>query len=456
MKAVLGAILLSCLVVGGSAGPALGAHLVATVNPNTDTSEFRMTYQRTVFIEYPGGSGLADYMRGQEWNVVIQASSHNPGVQALTQSINEKIRADESIASVNIDNMEYTFQLTGRDINTSFDLKLVLEGSLTDYVITRDQIRTLVDLGWRGMSTNSSIVVDGVDVNIPIRVLESQDPVLYDIVRGGEPGAILSMPLINADFIQKQPLSNWHFLFDPTGITVDGSQFIMSEELAGVVFSSWTMGESSIREGIQVEREWEASVDGIDHPTLGSVSYDIRAVQSPDLGNLHLVGFGVADTLDGVEMAGVTPDAPEGFGQTSTGDFPVMIIYGMAGLAAVGGVLFFVVSNRALKNEKQGQQGIDPSRLVGYETSSAAGGYRTNRGEAQLRDDADYQKSRSYYDEIEPEKPVSPPVSDATCSCADSLGMNSECDCQMQGSCLCDATCNCTTSVCKEHTDPMR
>ena len=32
---------------------------------------------------------------------------------------------------------------------------------------------------------------------------------------------------------------------------------------------------------------------------------------------------------------------------------------------------------------------------------------------------------------------------EATCSCASSLEMSSECDCEMQGSCLCDATCSC-------------
>ena len=100
---------------------------------------------------------------------------------------------------------------------------------------------------------------------------------------------------------------------------------------------------------------------------------------------------------------GVTPTAPEGFGTTSTGDFPVSIIYGMAGMAAVGATGIFIISNRKLKKEQgMGQTGIDPSRLRAYQTSGGSGGYQTIRGEAQLVDDENYQKTRSVYDEEKP------------------------------------------------------
>ena len=82
---------------------------------------------------------------------------------------------------------------------------------------------------------------------------------------------------------------------------------------------------------------------------------------------------------------------------------------------------FSFVSNRSLKNEKQGQQGIDPSRLVGYQTSASSGGYQTNRGEAQLADGSDYQQTRSYYDDSSnstqsppPETQSAPPTESGT------------------------------------------
>lgn len=460
-------ILLAGLIVGGTMVPAMGAQLEATLNPDTNSSPFKITYQRTAFIEYPVDSSLSEFMHTNSWSLEGFANLDDPAVQRLQDSLNENIRSDGAISSVDDLTVSYNFQLTGRNVNTSLDFKVQLEGSITNYVITRDQLRTLIDMGWRGLSTDESIVIDGVDVNIPLNMLQTNEPVLYDLVQNTEAGDVLSMPMINADFILDQPLENWHFLFDPTGINVDAGLYGISDELAGQVRSSWTMGESSIREGIQIEREWHASVTGNTHPDIpGSISFDLRAVQSADQANLHALGFGAIDRLEGVEIIGVTPTAPEDFATTSTGNFPVFIIYGMAGLAAVGGIAFFIISNRALKKEAKGQQGIDPTQLVGYQTSAASGGYQTNRGEAQLRDDSDYQQTRSYYEQTDTSTPktesyttdestVKETATDPTCSCAEAMANNSECDCHMQGSCYCDNTCPCTMQICRDTVSEM-
>ena len=467
MWAIVGAVTLGILVALGGAAPALGAQLDALVDPNVDSSNFKITYQRTAFIEYPIGGSLSEFLHGKEWVLAGSADSGDPAVQKLIADLNSNIRLDGSTSVIDDVTVEYNIHMTGRNVNTSFDFKVILEGVLTNYVITQDQLRALVDLGWRGISTSEPVVIDGVDINIPLNMLQTTEPEIYDLVVNTDAGEIFAMPVINADFILEQPMTNWHFLFDPTGISADAERYKLSEELAGKVLSRWTMGESSIREGRQVETEWHATITGDTHPTIqGDISYDLRAVQSADQGSLTIVGFGTLDTLDGVEIVGVTPQAPEGTGTTSTGNFPVFIIYGMAGLAAVGGGLFFVFSNRALKNEKEGQQGIDPSRLVGYQTSAASGGYQTNRGEAQLRDQSEYQQTRSYYDQLDtletpqapestpPAAPAGPPI-EATCACASSSEMGMECDCQMQGSCLCDATCHCSSDVCTSHVSMM-
>ncbi|WP_238536081.1 hypothetical protein [Candidatus Nitrosopumilus salaria] len=68
-----------------------------------------------------------------------------------------------------------------------------------------------------------------------------------------------------------------------------------------------------------------------------------------------------------------------------TNEFPATVMYGMAGFAAIGGVVMFVISNRKLKKDKnEGQTGVDPAHLIAYETSNSAGGYKTNRGESYL------------------------------------------------------------------------
>ena len=452
-RAVILTVLLATFIIVGTSTPAWAAQLDARINPNSDSSPFSMTYLKTIFIEYPNGGQLFDELHEKTWTLSGTADISNPGVQNLMKRLNENIADAGSQARISDLNVQYDIHLKGRNINTSVDYKIILKGTLTEYVITKDQVRTLIDLGWRGLSTNQQIEIDGVDINHPINLFKVEEPLLYNTIVGTDAEAILSNNMINADYIAEQPLTNWHFLFDPTGINVDAGTFGLDESISGFVVSSWTMGESSLREGRQVERVFEAEVNA-------DQKYSIRTVQSADQGNLAAIGFGALDILDGVEIAGVTPTPPQGYATTSTGDFPIFIVYGMAGMAAIAGIAFFFVSSRSLKNAEQGQQGIDPSRLVGYQTSASSGGYQTNRGEAQLRDESDYQKTRSVYEESQqqspPPKTASPSSEDeAACGCAASAEIGSECDCVMHGSCLCDGTCRCNADLCKEQVRSM-
>ena len=455
-RALVLTVLIAGLIVIGTSTPAWAAQLDARINPNNESSPFKMNYQKTIFIEYPNGGNIFDELQGKEWTVAGTADSSNPGVQELMGKLNQRIAADGSQARISDLTVNYDFHLKARNINTSIDYKVVLEGTLSDYVITQDSQRTLVDLGWRGLTATDEIIIDGVEINIPINILRDQEPNVYAVFAGTEAEEVLHKNLINAEFILEQPLTNWHFLFDPTGINVDAGTFGLDDEISGFVVSSWTMGESSIREGRQVERIFEAEV-------VADQNYVVRSVQSSDQGNLYTIGFGALDQLDGVEIVGVTPTPPEGYATTSTGDFPIFIVYGMAGMAAIAGIAFFFVSSRSLKNEKQGQQGIDPSNLVGYQTSSSSGGYQTNRGEAQLRDNSDYQQTRSVYEDNSTQQQNNPPpqettpstTEEAACGCAASAEIGSECDCAMQGSCLCDGTCRCSAEICKEQVRSM-
>ena len=450
-RTVLLTVLLAGIIVIGSSSSAWAAQMEARVNPNSDESFFKINYQKTVFIEYPDGGVLFDELRLKEWTIAGNVDATNPGVQELMAALNSKIASDGSQATVSDLNVTYDIHLKGRSINTSVDYKVILEGTLTDYVISKDQTKTLVDMGWRGLTVTDEIIIDGVGINHPISVLIDKEPVVYDILQGSEAENILSKNLIDADFILEQPMTNYHFLFDPTGINVDASGFGLDESISGFVVSHWTMGESSLREGRQVERVFEANV-------VADKNYVIRSVQSADAANLSAIGFGALDNLDGVEIAGITPTAPEGYATTSTGEFPIMIVYGMAGMAAIGGIGFFIFSSRSLKNQETAQTGIDPNRLTGYQTSSSSGGYQTNRGEAQLKDDTSYEQSRSVYEaETTQQAPPATPSTEeeAACGCAASAEMGSECDCEMQGSCLCDATCRCNADICKEQASSM-
>ena len=455
-KAILLTVLLAGLIVIGTSAPAFGAQLDVTLNPNNAESPFKMSYLKTVFVEYPNGGDLFDALGGTEWHVSGMADATNPGVQRLMNELNTNIQSGGSQAKISDLDVTYEFQLKGRNIQTSIDYRVILEGTISNYIITEDSQKKLVDLGWRGLSTTSSIQIDGMEINIPLGILATEEPILYRTFLGTEAEDVLNKELINADFILEQPLTNWHFLFDPTGINADANTFGLDESIQGFVVSSWTMGESSIREGRQVERVFEAEV-------MADETYIVRSVQSSDTANLSSIGFGALDVLDGVEIIGVTPTPPEDYMTTSTGGFPIMIIYGMAGMAAIAGIGFFIFSSRAMKKTATGQQGIDPSNLVGYQTSESSGGYQTNGGEAQLKTDTDYATTRSVYEgeaettpqETVPEQTLPSSGEEAACGCAASAEIGSECDCEMQSSCLCDATCRCNADICKEQVSEM-
>jgi len=457
-KAIFLTVLLAGLIMVGTSTPVLGAQFDSRINPNNDDSPFKVSYLKTVFIEYPNGGALFDVLRSSDWKVSGTADATNPGVQELMMKLNQGIQDDGSQATISDLNVLYEFQLTGRSIQTSIDYRVILEGTITNYVITEDSQKKLVDLGWRGLSTTSSIMIDGIDINIPLGILQTQEPIIYNTFVGTEAEDVLNRELINADFILEQPMTNWHFLFDPTGINADASTFGLDDSIAGFVVSSWTMGESSIREGRQVERVYEAEV-------MADELYTVRSVQSSDQANLHIIGFGAIDVLDSVEIVGVTPTPPEDYMTTSTGGFPIMVIYGMAGMAAIGGIGFFIVSSRSMKNTSTEQQGIDPGHLVGYQTSASSGGYQTNRGEAQLKSDDNYAQTRSVYEstettsettpEIVPEQTMPSSDEEAACGCAASAEIGTECDCEMHGSCLCDATCHCNADICKDQVREM-
>ncbi|MCE9652169.1 MAG: hypothetical protein K8Q89_03805 [Nitrosarchaeum sp.] len=449
-RTVFLAVLIAGMFVIGSSSSVWAAQVDARINPNSDTSPFSYHYQKTIFIEYPDGGKLFDELHEKEWTVTGSADSSNPGVQKLIESLNTKMQNDKSHAKISDLKISYEIYLKGRNLNTSIDYKIIIEGLLSNYVITKDQVRTLIDMGWRGVGTNDPVIIDGQEINFPISILKEKEPEVFSVLSGTEAESILSKPLINADYILEQPMTNWHFLFDPTGINVDAGTFGLDKSISGFVVSKWTMGESSLREGRQVEKTFSADV-------VADKNYAVRSVQSADQGNIAAIGFGALDVIDGLEIAGITPKPPSGYATTSTGGFPITIIYGMAGLAAIGGIAFFIFSNRSLKNEKIGQQGIDPGRLVSYQTSASSGGYQTNRGEAYLADTNDYEQTRSVYEEHQqsPSLTVSS-QEEAACGCAASEEIGTECDCVMHGSCLCDATCKCGADLCKETASSMR
>jgi len=391
---------LTVIMIASTVAPAFAAQMEfrTWVEPNS-VDEVEIKFQRTIIINYDEGGMLADELRGQKIAKTFSLTSDDPGVIELRDRINYQLSQLDSSATITDVQIDYDTKLTGRGLNTSVDYKIILTLEITNHVLREAGSGSsgLVDMNWRGLVIPGEVTVNakGIphEINLPISFISDISPGLYSAIQGSEAETLLNNPIMDASGIKNQPLGNWHFLFDPTGINVDASTYGLSEELAGVVWSSFTMGESSFREGIQTEKEHEATF-------TTDKTYDLRTIESADSANIFFAGFANIDVLDNQEVVGVYPEAPEGYATTSTGEFPVMIIYGMAGFAGMAGIAIFLVSEKKRKKDIAAgniQTGIDPSELVGADTSTGSGGYKTNRGEAHLKSD-DYAQTRSVYD----------------------------------------------------------
>jgi len=390
------------IAISGISPAFASSQLEVTIEPNSDTAIAKMTYQRSINIDYSDGGKLAETMKGMSKEISFSADSSNSSVQSLISKINSYILSKNSQAQVTDLTVEYKSLMTGRSSSMSVDYTIVLHPTIHNFVIKQGSGNdpTLIDVDWRGFGVIGPVIINtlaygDVEINLPISTFERFTPSLALSLKSSDAGEIMSTRLMDGDEIKAQPIGNWHFLFDPTGIGADASQYGFQ---TGSVISSFTMGESSLREGLIREQVREGSVN-IDK------TYQVTSFESSGNASIDIIGFANRDTLGTSEIFGVTPNAPEGYASTSSGEFPAYILYGMAGMAAVGGAAMMLISKRKLDKEKghYEQKGIDPSQLTGVQTSASSGGYQTVRGEAQVKGLEDYNQHRSYYDEEKPQ-----------------------------------------------------
>ena len=394
--------LTAVITISGLAPVFASSQLDITIDPDAGIAVAKMTYQRSITIDYSQGGKLADTLAGKSDKIAFSASSSTVGMNTLIGNLNSYIASKGSQAQITDLDLEYLVILTGRSDNASIDYKIVLKPTIQGFVIKEGSgnAPTLIDVDWRGFGALGPVVITtpmygDVEINLPISAIETFIPSMGLAMKAGDAGELLTTRLMDGDGIKSQPIGNWHFLFDPTGIGVDAAQHGF---VTGSVLSSFTMGESSLREGLIREQVNESTF------TSDKV-YVIKSIESSANASIDIIGFANRDILGTSEIFGVTPNAPEGYASTSSGEFPAFILYGMAGMAAIGGVAMYMMSQRKLKGEKghYNQTGIDPRNLSATATSASSGGYQTVRGEAQVKGLDDYDQHRNYYGDDKPQ-----------------------------------------------------
>lgn len=386
VKLVLVAVL--ALIVTSGASSAFAAQLSWDTRSPDLAVEPKFTFQRTITIDYKDGGIIAQELQGKKELVQFSADGSSQEIAQLIEKINAQLEKSGGSARISDLKLNYSAQLTGYDTGASIEYNIMLTPRIDTYLIQQysEKGPTLLDASWRGLSIHEPVLISGYDVTKPISFLESKFPVVYKQIIGTKAEGLLSESIIDASGIQALPLAKWHWLFDPTSIIVDATRFGFSR---GPVVTTFSMGTSDI---FNPTKEKLAEVDFTSDKT-----YRVSTFEAADNAVLFVPGYASAGMLGGYEIIQTGPKPPVGITPIGSKEqFPIFVVYGMAGMAAAGaGGFFWWSSKKAKRDLTLGQTGIDPSRLRSVETSMASGGYHTNRGEAQLANAYDVEKSNN-------------------------------------------------------------
>ncbi len=368
-------LILAVILVLGFVPYASAAQLDAKILSGEDYVEPSFQFLRVVYIEYPNGGEISESLRGKKEMVSFVADSNTPGMDEFVMQLNKNLASVPSYAVVTDVQINYQAILQGNENYAVVEYNVQLIPTMTNHVLAKAFEKSTVDANWRGISLDEPVVFQTVygsfDVNNPKSALDVMIPNVSEKLKDI---SILELPLIDASGILDLPLDKWHSLFDNTAIMPGADKYGYSGKY---IVTHYSMGECSIFLGMCNDREWIQEID-LDE------KYTIRIVESRDDATISLEGYVDSSYLDGIEVFETNLNSLV-TQRPATNEFPATIMYGMAGMAAIGAGIMFVISNRKLKKDKnEGQTGVDPAQLRSYETSNSAGAYKTNRGESVL------------------------------------------------------------------------
>ena len=336
--------ILAVLLISVFATQAYAADLAAALNPGSDISEGSFVGVRTVTLEYPAGSSLAQELDGQNQRIEFSLNGtatgqDDTGISGVIAALNRAFVQADSPVQASQAAVTYTGVLRGGPTSTLISYRIDLEPTLQSYVLQAGeggQGSQVVDLEWRGTVINEPLVVNAPDVgqiniNNAMGLLQVLYPSVAQKFENTQATEVLNEPILNfEDF--NAPMSSWHVLFDPVG-AYGGSVGLNGTEGANAL-SVYSLGESSLREGAHgiEERAATATIDG--------VNVNVQSTTPPPSGQIQIVGYSRAEESGGSWHAVVTSEAPEGV-QTSTGGFPIQVLLVLGGM--MGAIAVFIL-----------------------------------------------------------------------------------------------------------------
>jgi hypothetical protein len=339
LSGILAALLISSFVY-----QAFAADLAASLVPDRDRSDASYIGVRTVTMEYPAGSSIAQELDGKRERIQFTLNGtatgqDGTGMSGLIGAMNRGLVQADSPVQVSQANVSYTGVLRGGPTSTVISYKVELKPTLERFVLQRGEgagSGHLIDLEWRGIVVSEPLVVNAPDVgqiniNYPIGLLQVLNPTLAQKLENSQAREIFDQPILNfEDF--NAPMSSWHVLFDPVGAY--GGSVGLTETEGANALSVYSLGESSLREGAHTAQEMDASA------TIDGGQVNVHSTSPPPSGQIQIVGYANHQESAGAWYATVTAEAPEG-AQTSSGGFPIQVLLVLGGM--MGAIAIFIL-----------------------------------------------------------------------------------------------------------------
>ena len=360
-------LVLIVIILAGLVMPANAVELNAALSSTATSAKPTFQFVRTYVIDYPNGGSLMNLLNGKNVTMTYHVDPSDPLKNVLMNNLNQEIVKNlNSAANVTDVDIAYEATLYTSNGETHVDYKITFVPTVSNYVLRKatGDSAAILDTQWRGLTINHPVVVNiqnygPFDINLPISFIKKQFPDLYNKLQGTPAGNLFNDPLMASNDLMTDPISKWQHLFDPAYTLVDTN--VLGYKGQKIVISTYSTGESNISEGRMLPTFKNADLNlDVDYP----VSYTERA----SLASIQIDGYVAVTNINGIEYFGSSPQAPQGSGISSTGDYPVQVIYSMAGFGVVVAVGVFWWSSRVTKQERAKQnEVVGPSGPTQYE-----------------------------------------------------------------------------------------
>lgn len=336
--------ILAILLISVFVTQAYAADLAAALDPVSDISQASFVGVKTVTIEYPAGSSLAQELDGQNQRIEFSLNGtatgqDDTGISGLIAALNRAFVQADSPVQASQAEVSYSGVIRGGPTSTLISYRIDLQPNLESFVLEGGeggQGSQVVDLEWRGIAINEPLVVNAPDVgqiniNYPIGLLQALYPSLAQKFENTQASEVLNEPILNFQAFNA-PMSSWHVLFDPVGAY--GGSVGLNGTGGAEALSVYSLGESSIREGTHGIEEKTATA------TIDGANVNVHSTTPPPSGQIQIAGYSSHQELGGAWHAVVTAEAPEGV-QTSTGGFPIQVLLVLGGM--MGAIAVFIL-----------------------------------------------------------------------------------------------------------------